>query len=750
MVYFIKYREQACLFPARDNPYKKQIKYCRTKQNFFASIMINFKKVINLKAMRQLTKNLKYSILLKPANMNNYSLRNNTLFKKTLSLIIAQVFLFINIAYPAEIASTKTLLRPVLQTSQTGRELLGFNHSILHAPQKINLSPLIGALKELAKHGHDNDYYLKLINSPDKLAELVNAFKGSPQRVDTLIHQQASYGYQAAIELIANGIDALMIENNMTLIGRFGIGAFQSLAELEEKGDYVSWTSSSDGKQAIRITITKGDGENEYYYQSKAIKQGIKKGTAVIVHKARYTPTQQKALEEYIRSKLRLNYRCPIYVNGVLINPLEDVLFINGDQLNYLVGAPVLININEHGYTVEDPGIGMDCKDMHTNLLIPHRGKELPRSGLSEEAVSKQTKVFYIPQKRTVNINEELESEIHLQVGGVIIESFKIKGYSMPKDLVIELPAATDLTEDRQHIQLSAETTRALKSVIDKIVKRDINNQVEIINGIAYMLGSLSQRDEKASDLLQYMSNLAREWRKKREEASPNRYVYMPNEKGFFHTAIPEGKKAVYINNNVLAFNPENVPGSERIPFWDSNKYSMWALLFTAESDVISFEFGNLIILNKSHYNAHKYNPSPLDLEINPIVTGYEPPGYAPERKGRLLPYEEKMPEKERIEEKYEGMPIEIKKALDKSGLPKVILQKIKDKLSLFFNQSPLYPPETIKDITVWLNRLDEFSHVVSIEDLSTIIDSFILEPIEPIKPKDYTKVHLAQKYQNP
>ncbi|MBU0570404.1 hypothetical protein KKB40_06560, partial [Patescibacteria group bacterium] len=618
--------------------------------------------------------------------------------------------------------------------------------------QKIDLSILIGLLKELSNKGYGNQYYYELIADTERLGRMVKEFKGKPERLDTLVNLQASYRNQAAVELIANAIDAVMAENGIVAIGRFGVGAFQSLAELEDEGDSVTWTTSKDGKTGLRIVITKGKDEGQYYYQSQIVIQGVRKGTSTKVYKKQYSREEQKALIEYIKSKLYLNYRCPIYVNGILINPIEETLFINGDRLNYLTSAPVLINVGEHGYSVDDPGIGMDFQDVHRKLLIARRGKDLPSAELTDEEIFQQVKVFYAPHERMTPVNERVKSSIHIQVAGIIIESFETEGYVLPKDLVIEFPANTMLTEDRQHIQLTPQTIKAIEAAIEKVLSRSIQNQVKIINGIAHMLECLSQRDERALGILQFMNNLIRDWRKEKQRISGNRFVYLPNEEAFFHVAIPEDKEAVYINGTVLPFNPEGFPGAARVDSWRSVGYALWALPFIASSDKISFEFSHLIIVSSDHYNHHRNNPAPLDLEINPIATTYEPKGFEVRPKGRLLPAkitaerEEAKPKRET----RKGMPEIVKRELDAlTGLNAGVLQGLTVRITRFFRISNPDKKKT-EEIAIWLRRLGRFDGLLFSENqaLNMVVGALKFE-LELPSGKDYSRIESKRKLEN-
>ncbi|MEW5758786.1 MAG: hypothetical protein AB1755_04905, partial [Candidatus Omnitrophota bacterium] len=618
---------------------------------------------------------------------------------------------------------------------------------------KIDLANLIGLLK--STYAQNNDYQ-DLMKHPEKLAKMVNDFTGNPQRLDTLVHQQGAYHRQAAVELVSNAIDAVMAEMGIALIGRFGIGAFQCLAELEDKDDYVSWTSSKDGRTAYRVIITR---ENDtYYYQSQIITQGVRKGVQVKVYKKNYSKKSQSDLNEFIRSKFYLNNRLPIYLNGELINPLEDVLFINGDKLNYLSSTSVNISIGSDGYSITDSGIGMDADDLHRKLLIPHKGKDLPAQGIDEASLKSQIKIFYRRQNGDSVLRKKAKSSIHLQVAGVIIESFETEGFVLPQDLVIELPASTHLTEDRQHIQLNAQTVKAIKLAVDKIIQSATKDQIELINGISYMLEKIKERDEAAQEILQYMANSVKSWASGRLASFPQT-VFLPNQEEFLDIDIPQGKEVIYINNAVLPFDPEQIPGSSEMdaPVWQSDKYSLWTVPFKKESRKVSFRFENYILLSQGHYKLHKDNPAALDLELNPIDTSYEPGGYEKPPLGRLLPIQEttakkKMPEA-RTDAKKEALPDSIKGIIEelRDSLPLDLFTQVSRKVTSLFKRSKKTEAVTSKIIT-WLGRFKTFSSAVKNvrNATSRIIHTFELDSgdIEKVTLlKDYTKLKKSTNY---
>ena len=368
------------------------------------------------------------------------------------------------------------------------------------AEQGVSFGHLISHIKKKTKTMTKNEkkiFYTEHINDEEHrnnnacFSEEIKKSGIKPRRIDTLIKRQGAYRKQSTSELISNALDAILRKENETgdehthhTIGRFGIGAFQSLNELRDTGDQVVWTTSTDGKEAIRIVIEKGEEENEYHYHSSTVRQGVRKGTHVQVIKTEDF-SDPDSYAKFIRDKFYLNYAAPIYLNGELINPLEEVTFINGGKLNYLSSMPVIISLHKNGYAITDTGSGMDAETVHEKLLMPYLGENTLSDDTekTDEELAKEIKLFYRTHKIKDPYNKKVGSSIHFQVSGVIIESFELEGYYLPRDFVIELSPDTHLTQDRGQIQLTPMTLRSLSIVWKKMLDAKTEYRTELLNG---------------------------------------------------------------------------------------------------------------------------------------------------------------------------------------------------------------------------------------------------------------------------
>ncbi|MDP8218551.1 MAG: hypothetical protein P9M03_07490, partial [Candidatus Theseobacter exili] len=487
----------------------------------------------------------------------------------------------------------------------------------------VPLDQLIGFLREKsgqAKPKHFEEWFA----NPGKLASEAISFRGERARIGPLIHRQSGYKKQAALELAANGIDALLSEIGKAPIGRFGVGAFQVLAELEEDGDKVSWTTSQDGKKGWRVNVQIQEGV--YSVSFEEISQGVSKGTTVEVYKINgYRDDNQARLNEYVTEKLRYNSNARVFVNGVLANPIEELTFQNGGKLNYATGAMINIGINSNGYVITDSGTGMDPGTIFTKLLMPRTGgKEIPPSHDRLEAeIAAETRVFYKWNEKPAN--QRVKSRLSILVNGIQIETFKLEGYNLPEEFVLELPSWTPLPESRDRIFLDTQTQDAVRIAMDKILRAPDMVHIPLINGMASLLGQFKNetgRQDEAAELIADFSARVKLWREQRT----SKEFFLPNQKDAFEISVPEKQGCVYMDSIAMPFDPEQIPGSVQVtgPRWKSPEgYKLWAVPFKAGSGEHSFRHGKNLFINSADYERHYDVPAPLNIELNPAEVDY-------------------------------------------------------------------------------------------------------------------------------
>ncbi|MBI1882953.1 MAG: hypothetical protein HYS08_01955, partial [Chlamydiae bacterium] len=563
--------------------------------------------------------------------------------------------------------------------------------------QWIPLDGLIGYLRQVTGETGGRDYG-EWFDHPESLAQAVQSFGGEPARVGPLIHQQSDYENQAAVELVANGIDAMLaLAQGKFPIGRFGVGAFQVLQELEHEDDEVVWTSSRDGITAWRVTVKLKD--NRYVVRFSKVTQGVSQGTKVQVHHQLYAKKQQKDLKDYLEEKLRYNNKVKIMVNGVHINSLEGLTYQNGGSLNYEMAGQINILIDEHGYIVTDDGTGMDAEAIYTKLLLPRVGQGY-RGKPDGESSADHTRLFYRQSEKSPR--EKTKVRVGILVSGVQIEGFEIEGYNLPQDFVLELPYWTHLTEGRNKISLDELTLEALEITLDKIFHAPSNLQPQLVNAYALLLKHFAE-DSARRDLVEELKIIFIQKIGNWKKAQPNK-ICLPNEEGFMAVQLPEHYEANYLDTWANPLRPQEIVGVQKVKEWRSNRgYSLWTIPMADAKDPY-FISGKYIFVDESLYRTQEDVPAAIDLVVNPVDVDY---GIPEEPYGSLEPAEESIKIKTLAEKtKSEVMAPDLQEKWDALlGLSSSQKREVRE----FIRH---YGPENHEAVMKWLERLQSFSNL--------------------------------------
>ncbi len=489
----------------------------------------------------------------------------------------------------------------------------------------VPLAQAIGALASVSGGGFDYDAAFR---DPDALKELVDGFSGNPQRMERL-SQQAETVRQSVIEIVANAIDATLARQGVRSIGRFGIGAYQTLGLLNGPEDSVSWTTSVDGITGYRATIARKDGQ---FYLTTGIADEITgKGT---VFAARVAGFQHEAYREHISRKFGLTTRMPVFVNGRLVNTLEDIRYINGDPLleHEYPDSRVDVETGPGGFRVIDRGTGMSAQDILTRLLIPRAGvNQLPTRTLDARQIAVQTAMFYRMHEGK-SLNEVRASHVSIQVAGVEIERVEAVGYNLPQSLVLELPADTVLTTERSFVQFDEQTREAVRAVVKKIISQGGEDTPALLNGVALLLRSWEKRNKQAESLVRDVRSMVRGWVEglggaaivlpsqselRRVDQDIDGVNYAPD--GFYELRLPGMAPAMYLSDYLYAFDPAACPGFSRPAGWSSETgYELWTAPFKAGSTKVCFLHRGYAIVDRAYYELNAGNPAAIALLVNP------------------------------------------------------------------------------------------------------------------------------------
>ncbi|MFA5812234.1 MAG: ATP-binding protein [bacterium] len=196
------------------------------------------------------------------------------------------------------------------------------------------------------------------------------------------------------------------------------------------------------------------------------------------------------------------------------------------------------------------------------------------------------------------------EGKVVLTVGGVRIESFSVKGSSVPRTMVFDLPLSTKLPESRNRIRVDAGVVEQVKAFIafaEQIA--DPEERLGYLNGMAPLIRELQGRNE----LITKDSNLIDHAR-----AAWARYTggrkFVPTDKPY--DAIAD-KDALHVDDLYLGSNwaerfpkPAEWSGAARMAIVDMPDDAPSAIVHDKERRVV--------LLDRRMYEAHKADPALL------------------------------------------------------------------------------------------------------------------------------------------
>ncbi|HXV27997.1 MAG TPA: hypothetical protein VD913_03435, partial [bacterium] len=478
--------------------------------------------------------------------------------------------------------------------------------------------------------------YASFLDDPANFVRGMQNVRGIA-RIDTAIWNQGGSIYQGGAELVANAIDAVLIEKGAPPIGRFGVGFFMILAVLavmDSPEGRIHLRTSSEKGRARFVSYRRNPLDGQYEVNWGPDAQGMEKGTSVeatfpFASQADKDRVQDylKELEAYLRKRFSQNRYLKIYLHfpdgrEELLNPLEGVTDLQGKPLSHRYDdARMDIDFLEDGFRVRDQGTGIDDNTIMEQLLVPRSPHKHMPSGIKEDF-----HMFWVPNDNPSR--ERQPARIGIVINGQGVMDFNAEGRSLPRQLFIELPPSSWLPESRNKVRLSVEEVTAL---VNQVLQSPVSpeSKAQILNALALVLKRI--QEEISVDLLQQALNQLRPWMESLERAG---YVILPNEPGFY--AIATGDKApVYLDATFFDFLPEKMPSAERVEDYESRDHTLY-LVDIKDPSLISFDHGNAIFLNRAHYLPHKEVPAPPDLWLEAVQTHYR--DHAVVRRGRLRP----------------------------------------------------------------------------------------------------------------
>ena len=447
---------------------------------------------------------------------------------------------------------------------------------------------------------------------------------GKAANIESLINRQAPIE-QSLAELISNSTDASVDIGKA--IGQFGMGALQLLAFVIDENNaagvngahVIVETATADG-QARRIVFFKGK-NNELYFTSQRILKA-NAGTTVRLKLPKglkpFKLTAQQ-LKDYVAEKMDLSTKLQLFLNGQLLNPLDNHIYLNGDIVRYdHPEKRVDINISDNEIVIADSGRGMSDKVIFNKYLLPRLGVNNPvRKQLTEAEIQKEVHIFY---KASTDNQKGLGSRVAFQVSGVTVQSMNIPGHHLPSELVIQLPSNTRQPLSRNSFEIDDSTHIAFQELAVKIVKRQPIHQFHLINGLseaARYLDAENLRYGAQPYLIDTTRDVFTDF-----IAHENRLM-LPTDPVFEELDVRQD--TLFVDQSLLyGLSPDQIPGSCDITkfFSPGTLKRAYTVPFKADSKKSYITLGNNLLVNERIYNKHKRFPLLLNLRLN-FYVGY-------------------------------------------------------------------------------------------------------------------------------
>jgi len=481
--------------------------------------------------------------------------------------------------------------------------------------------------------------YLDDLGSLRNVAEFGSRSPADKAIVDLSTRQSASKG-QAIAELISNAADAMASRTRAR--GRFGMGAMQMLTFVIDNknragkdGAHIV-VETRTAESARQLLFFKG-ADGRLYVSAKAVPGNGKTGTTVTLN----NPVGFDAsIEPYLRERLKVFVPNKIVLNGDVINPLDGYVAADGRAMPYTNAVQeIAVRITETSISVEDTGTGMSDAVLLDKYLMPRSGENDPdRATPTAAQLAAEVDLYAKPFGKTT---PDQISLVSLQVGGVTVVSYPVKGFALPQDVVVRLPDAVKLPASRDSIVVNELVYDALRALAEKLVAAEgsLAQKAFHINGLFAAARAMDEAD--GSGALRGRESLVDTLKKtvipyvRAQDA-----VVLPNEELFSFIESAPGEAIVYLDRALVnggTFSPARLSGvvEKTDVFVPGDCSQLFLVDFRQAEDRRARAYvivGKTLLFNKALWEKFERQPAML----NWALSGDASYGRTPKRPGQI------------------------------------------------------------------------------------------------------------------
>ena len=394
---------------------------------------------------------------------------------------------------------------------------------------------------------------------------------------------------EAVFQAVMNSLTALGLE-----LSQFGIGVKQIIDWLEPNGkDRLNVTTAKEGK-AYRLSILRSKagqlfiqppkeiGLNEF---QKAAGKNYSSGTVVKVTVKNKIPqkegitfagertSSQSSIVKGIHEKFPFITAAKITTEMEWEGVVREVNGFKEKELLAGVGGPTLeedrgrevsVRFTDYSLAIVDNGEGMDAERM-SKMFVPKYGSSNPPP-LDLEGVKRELKKVSVVQDKTlqphaISFSRNGRSVVTVEIPKDIVKESTIEG-----GLTVEGGSLIDVPPEWNKILIPKDPTPDQKSNFRKGMEQAVRlilqqpdsklskiDKLKVINTIAIGLDGLIQKnrdnEQAVKAIRTYMKDEIFAILKKLEEEG---FIILPHHTQFEQLLIPEGKKALFLHENIF------------------------------------------------------------------------------------------------------------------------------------------------------------------------------------------------------